>query len=188
MRQARPAASRAERSARLVERVLAHGSFVQAQSVALYWPMAERGEVDVRPLDSAAREAGKSVFYPYLRSAEGRLFTGFRLTASPDELLVGAERFAQPPDSAPEARRGDIDLFVVPALAVAATGHRLGYGLGFYDATLPDFCPPARSLAVAYDFELLAEVPVEVHDARCDFVLTDARTFEPGGPPDGSSG
>jgi len=63
----------------------------------------------------------------------------------------------------------------VPALAVASSGHRLGYGSGFYDATLPDFCPPALSIVVAYDFQLLAELPVSAHDIACDIVVTDAR-------------
>ena len=51
------------------------------------------------------------------------------------------------------------DVVVVPALAVAADGHRVGYGIGFYDATLPDVCPPAAAVMVAFGFQLLAEVP-----------------------------
>jgi 5-formyltetrahydrofolate cyclo-ligase len=65
----------------------------------------------------------------------------------------------------------------VPALAVSSAGHRLGYGVGFDDATLPDFCPPAASLIVAFDFQLLAELPTLDHDFACDLVVTDARTL-----------
>jgi 5-formyltetrahydrofolate cyclo-ligase len=182
MRRAHAATSLAERSARLTERVLAHGSFAQARSVALFWPLLERGEVDVRSLDYAARSAGKAVFYPFLQRSEQRVRTGFRLTSELGELALGSERFAQPPDAASEAVRGDIELVIVPALAVSSDGHRLGYGMGFYDATLPDVCPPARSMVVAYDFELMAELPSEAHDIRCDFVVTDLRLLEPGLP------
>ncbi|HVJ16561.1 MAG TPA: 5-formyltetrahydrofolate cyclo-ligase [Polyangiaceae bacterium] len=178
-RKAHAPASLAERSARLVPRILTHGSFEQARSVGLFWPMIERGEVDVRPLDAAARAAGKAVFYPFLQRSERGVRTGFRLTSAATELVLGVERFAQPAESALEAKRGDVDLVIVPALAVAGDGHRLGYGMGFYDATLPDVCPPARTIAVAYDFELLAELPSEPHDVRCDVVITDVRTLEP---------
>jgi 5-formyltetrahydrofolate cyclo-ligase len=65
----------------------------------------------------------------------------------------------------------------VPALAATPDGHRLGYGKGFYDATLPDVCPPALAIAVVYSFQLLAELPVESHDHRCDLVATDAQVF-----------
>jgi 5-formyltetrahydrofolate cyclo-ligase len=177
VRKAHPRASLAERSARVVERVLTHPTFVQASSIALFWPMLERGELDVRPLDSAARQAGKAVFYPFLRPGTPAL-TGFRRAESIGDLELGPARFAQPREGAAEARRGDLELVVVPALAASGDGHRLGYGMGFYDATLPDVCPPARSMVVVYDFELLAELPSEAHDVRCDFLVTDERSLE----------
>jgi 5-formyltetrahydrofolate cyclo-ligase len=178
LRKAHSPETRAARSARLVERVVAHEAFQQARSVALFWPMLELGELDVRPLDSAARLGKKRVFYPFLARGPESLRTGFRLTESSAELAIDAERFAQPPPGSAEAGRGDIDLIVVPALAVAGDGHRLGYGRGFYDATLPDVRPPATALVVAYDFELMAELPSASHDVRCDIVLTDARTLD----------
>ncbi|MGC4094255.1 MAG: 5-formyltetrahydrofolate cyclo-ligase [Polyangiaceae bacterium] len=61
---------------------------------------------------------------------------------------------------------------------MAADGQRLGYGAGFYDVTLPDFVPPAQSLIVAYDFQLLSEIPSLPHDVPGQFVVTDARLLE----------
>ncbi|MGC4070760.1 MAG: 5-formyltetrahydrofolate cyclo-ligase [Polyangiaceae bacterium] len=82
--------------------------------------------------------------------------------------------FAEPAPTAPRVDRGEVDVVIVPALAVTLDGLRLGYGSGFYDVTLPDVCPPARSIVVAYDFQRLVEIPTEPHDRRCDFVVTDA--------------
>ncbi len=180
MRQAHSRQSLAERSARIVHGVETHAAFVKAGKIALFWPIIERGEVDLRALDEKARALGKAVYYPFIERSEQRVRTGFRFTHSCTELELRSERFAQPPDSAEEAQRGDLDLVIVPALAVAGTGHRIGYGMGFYDATLPDVCPPARSLVVAYGFELLAELPTGESDVACDLVLTDERTFEAG--------
>jgi 5-formyltetrahydrofolate cyclo-ligase len=103
--------------------------------------------------------------------------SALRLTRSSDELALRGGRFVEPPPDAPEAGRGDVDIVVVPALAVAANGHRLGYGAGFYDAALPDFRPPALAVVVAFDFQLLAEVPTLPHDVPCDIVVTDTRTL-----------
>jgi 5-formyltetrahydrofolate cyclo-ligase len=140
--------------------------------------MTERHEVDLRGLDTALRAGQKRVYYPGVAGGDGGSFrTALRLTRSSEELAVRAGRFAEPPPDAPEAARGDVDIVVVPALAVAANGHRLGYGRGFYDALLPDFRPPALAVIVAYDFQLLAEVPVLPHDVPCDIVVTDARTL-----------
>lgn len=181
LRAAYPAATLVERSAKIVSRVAELPAFVAARSVALFWPLLDKNEVDVRALDALARAAGKSVFYPgFTRSADGVLCTDLRRTESIAELAPRGQRFAEPPSEAPAAARGDVDLVVVPALAVALTGHRLGFGVGFYDAMLPDFRPPARAVVVAFDFQLLAELPVEPHDVACDVVVSDARSVAVG--------
>jgi len=185
LRGAYPAASLAERSAKIVARVAELPAFVAARSVALFWPLLDKNEADVRALDELARAAHKTVYYPgFMRSPEGTLCTDLRRTESITDLAPRGQRFAEPPHDAKAAARGDIDLVVVPALAVALTGHRLGFGVGFYDSMLPDFLPPARAVVVAFDFQLLAELPVEPHDVACDIVVSEARTVlvtEPGG-------
>jgi 5-formyltetrahydrofolate cyclo-ligase len=175
LRTAHPAEALAARSRKLAARVAALPLFSQAQGVALFFPLLERKEVDLRELDAEARRQGKRVYFPFLERRGDALVTGLRLTASLDELDDRGQRFPEPPQCAPEAARGDVDLLLVPALAAAPTGHRLGYGLGYYDALLPDFRPPALALVVAFDFQLLAELPVLSHDVACDGVVTDAR-------------
>jgi len=176
LRGAYPAQALALRSSRIVERVAALPEFVAARNVALFWPMLEQNEVDLRELDARARAEHKGVYYPgFRRSAGGVLHTELRACGSPAELSVRGQRFFEPPPQAPAAGRGDVDLVIVPALAAALSGHRLGFGLGFYDSLLPDFRPPARAVIVAFDFQLLAEVPVMPHDVRCDLVVSDAR-------------
>ena len=83
--------------------------------------------------------------------------------------------FAEPPENAAEIANEGLSV-IVPALAVDETGQRIGYGKGFYDRLLARIAPPANSLAVAYDFQIVAEVPATEHDRRVDVVMTDART------------
>ena len=177
VRVAHPETARAERSARLVERVLALPEFAAAHSVALFASLVDGGEVDLRGLDQAARTAGKRVYYPTVDRRHESEHTALALVADPSELVARGRRFAEPAESAPRAERGDVDLVIVPALAVAPTGHRLGYGGGFYDTMLPDFCPPGVAVVVAFDFQLVAELPIEPHDVPCAFVVTDGRTL-----------
>jgi 5-formyltetrahydrofolate cyclo-ligase len=175
LRSAHPADALQRRGQSLVTRALQMPEFLAARSVALYFPMLERKEVDLREIDRQARLQGKRVYYPFLEPRDGGLVSGLRLALGMDELIDRGQRFFEPPPDAPVAARGDVDLAFVPALAVAASGHRLGYGAGFYDSLLPDVCPPAQAVAVAYDFQLLAELPCLPHDVACDWILTDAR-------------
>ncbi len=177
VRQAHPPQALAVRNQALVERALALAAFRDARGIALFFPMAERHEVDLRELDGAARRAGKRVYYPFLEQRGEAHVSGLRLTDSLEQLADRGQRFLEPPLDAPIAARAEVELLFVPALAVAPSGHRLGYGAGFYDSLLPDFCPPAQAVAVAFDFQLLVELPTLEHDVPCHHILTDARSL-----------
>jgi 5-formyltetrahydrofolate cyclo-ligase len=69
----------------------------------------------------------------------------------------------------PDAVTG-CDVVLVPALAVDAAGHRLGRGGGSYDRALAGVEAPV--VALLHDGELLAAVPVEVHDVAVTAVAT----------------
>lgn len=174
VRSALPIASVAMRSARIVARLEEHAWVQASRGVALYAAMPDRREVDVSALHEwlAARQV--RLYYPFMTKIEGGHDTGFRLLAPGETLVIRDNRFAEPKSDAPRARRGDIDVVIVPAVAVSLDGYRVGMGSGFYDVTLPDVCPPAKSIAVAYDFQRMVEVPCEPHDFRCDAVITDA--------------
>ena len=68
---------------------------------------------------------------------------------------------------------GEIDVLVVPAVAVDLQGHRLGRGRGHYDATLAAFA--GRTAALVFESQLVPEVPVGEHDRPVDAVCTEAR-------------
>ena len=66
LRNALPGSACAERSARIVERLMALEPIARARAVALFWPIEERHEVDLRALDARLRERGVRVAYPGL--------------------------------------------------------------------------------------------------------------------------
>ncbi len=146
-----------------------------ARRVALFWPMVERHEVDLRPLDEALRARGVRVAYPAIDPETHRMC--FRFVESPTELEERGTGFREPAPSATECARGDLDLVVVPAIVLAPTGHRIGYGAGYYDRTISTVAPPAMTVGVGYDYQLLAEVPVTEGDIALDWIVTDARVL-----------
>jgi 5-formyltetrahydrofolate cyclo-ligase len=178
-RNALPAAAVAARSARIVEALGRLDVLQRARSVASFWPMAGRGEVDLRAFDAELERRGVVRFYPFMDPNERGFTTGFRPIRSALDLQPRGRKFVEPSRDAPAAKRGDIDVVIVPALAVTPAGHRLGHGVGFYDSTLPDVAPPAFSVVVAFSFQLLGELFVEPHDVACDLVVTDAHILDP---------
>jgi 5-formyltetrahydrofolate cyclo-ligase len=172
LRNTAPASTCLERSQRIIERVQSVNGFSDAKRLALFWPIEAKHEVDLRGLDASLRGRGAEVFYPTIDPQTGKMT--FR-AAAPEALQEAGYGFREPAPTAPEATT--LDVIVVPALAVDGRGHRLGYGAGYYDRTIPRFAPPARTIVVAYDYQLIVEVPVTDGDVACDVIVTDERTI-----------
>jgi 5-formyltetrahydrofolate cyclo-ligase len=170
LRSAIPRAALDVRSRAIVDRLFSLPSWSAAQRIALFAPLLEQGEVDVRDLDARARAAGKEVYYPGVDPAGQPAFR----VSTPEMLEERGAGYPEPPPSAPGAAPGQIELVIVPALAADERGLRLGYGSGFYDVALAQHAP-RDTIVVVYDFQLLAEVPALGHDVPCDAVVTDAR-------------
>lgn len=168
-----PAEAIAQRSAAIVRAFSEQPEVEKARSVALFYPIERRHEVDLRALDAALRARGVAVAYPEIDPAT-RVMT-FRFVPSLAILDERGMNFREPPPDAEEAQ--SLDVIAVPALQVDAKGHRIGYGAGFYDRTIPRFAPPAMTIIVAFDFQLIPEVPVTEGDVACDMVITDRRAL-----------
>jgi 5-formyltetrahydrofolate cyclo-ligase len=174
LRKTLPLAACRDRSARIVGRLAELEPVTRARSVALFWPLEDRHEVDLRALDATLRERGARVAYPAVDGDDGATLS-FRFVGSLDDMIEGAFGVREPSPAELTAAPGELDVIIVPALALDPRGHRIGYGKGFYDRTLGAFAPPAVTVGVVYDFQLLAEVPETAGDVPVDHVVTDAR-------------
>ena len=172
LRNTMPAAACATRSEAIAGALDALPELAAARHVALFHPIEERHEVDLRPFDAALRTRGVSVYYPAI-DPDSRIMS-FRFVDDLETLEERGLGFREPADSAPLAAQ--LDVIVVPCLAADPSGHRLGYGAGFYDRALP-LHPAAWTVAVAYDFQLLVEIPRQPLDVPVRALVTDVRTL-----------
>lgn len=69
----------------------------------------------------------------------------------------------------------EIELIVVPAVAYDRKGNRLGRGKGYYDRLLAT--TRATKVGVGYEFQLVDEIPSEVHDVPMDMVITQTSSL-----------
>ena len=75
-----------------------------------------------------------------------------------------------------EAYQGEMDVAVVPFLAVDKRGNRLGYGGGYYDKFLKN--STAKRVAFGYGFQIVNEVPTESWDEKMDVIVTDEEIIQ----------
>ena len=64
-----------------------------------------------------------------------------------------------------------MELIVVPAVAYDRRGNRLGRGKGYYDRLLAT--TKASKIGVAYEFQVVDDIPAESHDVPVDIVITE---------------
>jgi 5-formyltetrahydrofolate cyclo-ligase len=175
IRNAAPLSSCQERSRKIVQNLETLPEVQAAASVALFWPIEARHEVDLRGFDASLRARGVRIAYPSIDpETRDMVFRWSESEAAMEERGMG---FAEPPADAEIARK--LDLLVAPALAVDGQGYRLGYGAGYYDRALLEY-KTAVPIAVAYDYQFVADIPRESHDVPVACVVTDTRIYRVG--------
>ncbi len=108
---------------------------------------------------------GKTLAFPRV-AATGLIFvTGREFCRGPHGILEPAGT-----ESAPSA-----GLVLVPGLAFDNHGFRLGRGGGYYDRFITSLGQPRPILCgVCFACQILPEIPREAHDARVDYVVSEA--------------
>jgi len=99
------------------------------------------------------------------------------LALSPHDLLPGPHGLLFPQPHCPTVPLENVDLVLVPGVAFANNGARLGRGGGFYDRLLAS--PQMKALRVGLCFEecLAPHLPEEIHDVRMHWVVTNQQSF-----------
>ena len=133
-----------------------------------------KSEITTVPMLSRLRRDGWQTCLPIVIAAEQPLI--FRAWAPGDPLVPGVWDIPIPLDTAAELLP---DVLLVPMLAFDRKGFRLGYGGGFYDRTLEKLRELKKVVAigVAYHAQMVDEVPVGIHDAPLDYVMTEQESF-----------
>lgn len=93
-----------------------------------------------------------------------------------DNLSVGAYNILEPKkEKIKEIPIGGIDLIIVPGVGFDESGHRIGHGKGYYDNLLKN--AKSKIIGLAFDFQVIKNIPIEKHDIPVDKIVTEKRTI-----------
>lgn len=115
-------------------------------------------------------ECGKRVFLPkvigkdmifYEIESLGDLICGYKNIPEPSGKSRAYDYFS-------DYNKNTDTMLLMPGVVFDNSGHRIGYGGGFYDRYLSDKTGLLdRSVSVCYDFQRLESIPFENHDIIC---------------------
>lgn len=156
----------------ILRKLLKLPEFQKAKTVLLYLPI--HGEVDLSELFSEkTRKLNKKFILPRVKDEKTlHLYYVSHL----DEVEVGRYKILEPKVHLKQAYPKEIDLAVIPGIVFAENGHRIGYGKGFYDRLLKHIQAP--KIGVAYHFQIIENIPGEVHDTPMDIIITEQKTIK----------
>jgi 5-formyltetrahydrofolate cyclo-ligase len=168
LRRTLPAETRLEKSYRICAFLQEIEPVLQARVVGSFLAMST--EVDLAAFVGWLQARGQSVAVPRI-AADGKSLE-FCLLDSALTLEQHPLGFVQPSGVHPTIATSELDVVLVPALAIDLRGYRVGYGQAFYDRTLPQATRAVR-IGVAFDFQLVPEVPDTPGDEPVHMVVTD---------------
>jgi 5-formyltetrahydrofolate cyclo-ligase len=161
------------KSAAIWERLSVLGEFTSATMLLVY--VSTGNEVDTHGLIRQLLAMGRHVCVPRFDPAAQR-YVACGLRDFDADLATGKFGILEPRPEAICPAADQVGAAVVPGLAFDETGHRLGRGMGYFDRLLQEV--QGTRIAMAFDFQLLDEVPAEAHDARMDCVVTETRVVK----------
>lgn len=142
----------------------------RAGIIGCYWPF--RREPDCMPFMRGVLGAGGAVALPIVVGRGSPLL--FRLWTEKTKMAAGPWSILEPAEGEPVVASA----LVVPLGGFDDAGYRLGYGAGYYDATLAARSPRPFTVGVGFEFSRLETIFPQPHDVPLDVIVTEDRVRE----------
>jgi 5-formyltetrahydrofolate cyclo-ligase len=162
-------AERETGSKALCASVLQHPHWRSAHNVLVFAPLKD--EPDVTELLAEGWRESKIMAVPRFDLGNG--IYGAAQLSTRAQLVPGRFGVREPEAGCPSVPLNQLDLILVPGVGFDFAGRRLGRGKGFYDRLLAQV--RGHKCGVAFEQQLVAELPEEPHDVRVDSILTPTR-------------
>lgn len=173
IRNALPAEIRRKKSEKILKTLESLPAFKKARRVLFYWSVGS----EVETAESVEKFLEKKELYlPAVR--DENVFHALRVESV--ETLKPGQKKVPEPVGGKEAEK--LDVIIVPGVAFDAAGNRIGTGKGYYDRFLPGH-PKAIKIGLAYEEQMVENIPADLYDVPVDCVITDRRLYSLPPPP-----
>jgi len=163
----------AEKMAVLRERLLSFANFQESKIAFL--PSAREHEMDFMDIIKQSLGLNKIVVLPAFQVDKTDV-TLMKLDDPDTELIEGPLGNMEPdPQKCKVVPIDSIDIAIIPGLAFDEKGGRIGTGNGYFDQFIPKLPITARKVSLAFEDQLIQQVPMESHDKYVDIIITDRR-------------
>ncbi|MFZ3091494.1 MAG: 5-formyltetrahydrofolate cyclo-ligase [Nitrospirota bacterium] len=165
-------------SKRIRESLFGLSEFKNAKSVHFF--ISFGSEVITTGMIRDAIKMGKKVVVPFI-DRDKKMLRLSELRDFDKELESGYWGIQEPKkECMREVVIDDVELMVMPGVAFDGKGHRLGYGMAFYDKLIAGRKVTMPLVAITFDMQVVDDVPVAGHDVLIDKIVTEKRVIVKG--------
>ncbi len=162
-----------KKTKKIEDRLFGFANFLEAKISLLY--LNASYEVNTQKIIKKCIKYNKVVVLPAF-SEEKRKMTLMKIDRMGTELIPGPRGVPEPdPNRCKTVPIESIDIAIIPGIAFDEKGGRIGTGRGYYDKLIPNLSITTRKVALAFECQILPQIPMESHDKHVDIIITEDR-------------
>ncbi len=163
----------ADQTKKIEKRLFEFANFQESNIVLLY--VNDKHEVSTKDILRGVFGFDKIVVLPAF-DAKTHEITLMKINDPDTDLTPGPRNILEPDRK--RCKRvpvESIDIAIIPGTAFDEKGGRIGTGGGYYDRLIPRLSITTRKVALAYENQMIPQVPIESHDKHVDIIITEKR-------------
>ncbi|MDY6831000.1 MAG: 5-formyltetrahydrofolate cyclo-ligase [Thermodesulfobacteriota bacterium] len=164
-----------QKSRQILTRLFGFANFMEARVVFCH--LNKPGEVDTRSIITHCFSCNKVAVVPYddtnrkdLRLLKLNDPTADFITGPKGETVADPNRCRVVPIDS-------VEIAIIPGLVFDEKGARIGLGTGYYDKLIPKLPATTRKVSLAFEDQIIAQVPKGSIDRHVDIIITESRVI-----------
>lgn len=142
-----------------------------SHKIAIYH--ASAGEIDVQPIVEYCLSNGKEVYQAIAWKTVREMRFERIYDSQPQQMFVDADY-----ELKQEIKCYNLDLVILPLIAIDNHGYRLGQGGGYYDTTFASSEERPILCGVGYEWQMQDSVPCDEWDKPLDYFASEQKLYK----------
>jgi len=162
-----------DKTQKIEDRLFEFANFQEAAIVLLY--INSINEVRTNNIIKRCFDYDKTLVLPAFETSKYEIKL-LRVDNLESDLKTGPRKIREPIESKCKiVPIENVDIAIIPSIALDEKGGRIGTGEGYYDRLIPRLSVTTRKVALAFESQIIPQVPTESHDKHVDIIITEKR-------------
>ena len=163
----------ADKTKAVKNRLFEFANFFESKIVLLY--INNVNEVNTEQIIEKSLKLDKIVIFPAI-DAKNHEIKLMKIDSVEADLKIGSRGILEPDAKKCKVVPVEcIDIAIIPGIAFDEKGSRIGFGDGYYDRLIPKLPITARKVGIAFEDQIIKQIPTESHDRHVDIIVTEKR-------------